>query len=1246
MYFKKLELIGFKSFADRTTLDFEPGITVIVGPNGCGKSNISDAIRWVLGEQSARLLRGQRMEDVIFSGTDDKKAQGMAEVSLTLAEADKDLALGYNEVTVTRRVFRSGESEYLINKTPCRMKDINDLFMGTGIGTDAYSVIEQGKIDLVLSSKPEERRYIFEEAAGITKYKSRKREALRKIEYTEENLIRLNDILKEVKRQINSINRYANKAREYKEVHDELKELDLRYNLFKYRNMRAEADLAAREMTVVREHEASLNSAIEGLEDESSGLRDGLEEIEGSIASFERDLLAISDKINRYENEIVYNNERLRDFKILEENSTKEIEALREDLKVSRAETARAEGDLAKIREVNAGIKEQIQEKQELVNRIVLAVRTKEEQLAKNKEEAFEVLASDTKARNELSQLRIEKKNLALRREKLQVEKQDILGQIERIESQTACFLGELEAEENDVRAVRAEGARQNGLRDALAAEIARAGEELSRQRDVLAEKKADVKLQVELKERFEGYNPGVKAILESKKGGRKNGVIGPLADFIEIRPGYEIPVQLALSGEVQDIITDDVDSIRDHIHALKERDDGRASFIPLIEFKYRIKDAPRRKDLGRFAGCGAIKGFVTDFISCKENYREILEFLFRDTVIVDEFESAFELIKEDDFDFNVVTVTGEYIGKNRVMRGGRVPKEEISILRRDNVIEALKGEIVEREAALERLSGEKAAKEQGLESLEREREAFQAKLNRLEVQLATKKTDCDKLRFQKDRLSENHTVVVSEIKELFEEDGRLAGAIEALAREIERNEQANVTLKCSLTGIESAIGEDEKQKDGVVEAMTALKIELASSEEKEYNIDTENKRLVEELTSKDNLLRTRTNDLAGYKSKQIDLAQAVGSAEEDLSSLRVQKDGIVKYVDESKEKKKALAAKLSEYDRGLKERRASLAAYAEKRLRHELKVSEFKMRLGAMSEYVRKEYHAGFDELALEIDENANWEEVELKIDELKARIEKMGPVNLAAIEENEELEKRYNFLLKQHEDLVQAKDSLLKVISKINTTTRQLFMDTFAQIRTNFQEMFVRLFGGGKADLIMMDEGDVLETGIEIVARPPGKKLQNVSLLSGGEKALTAVSLLFAIFKVKPSPFCVLDEIDAPLDESNIGRFIDCLKEFTKNSQFITVTHNKKTISAADIMYGITMEQHGISKVVSVRFAPKRDRLPKEEQQEAAVAAPPADTFSRGDMKIDDDLKDIDQALKVEIAEPSPEALDKDLS
>ncbi|HRZ86626.1 MAG TPA: AAA family ATPase, partial [bacterium] len=714
------------------------------------------------------------------------------------------------------------------------------------------------------------------------------------------------------------------------------------------------------------------------------------------------------------------------------------------------------------------------------------------------------------------------------------------------------------------------------------------------------------------------------------------------IADFISIKPGYEIPVQVALTGEVQDIITDDVDSIRDHVNMLRERDDGRASFIPLIEFKYRIKGLRARRELGAFAGESSIKGFVTDFITCKENFLEILDYLFRDTIVVDTFDAAFALIKRDDFDFNVVTMTGEYIDRNRVIRGGKVAKEEFSILRRDNEIEALRSEIAGAEAELAAQGAEKASKERELEELESERASFQDRLNRSEVQLATKGSEYEKLCFQQERLSENHRVVVAEITDLLETDGRLAGDIERLALVITENERAAAGLKSALGAIEGALSELTRQKDDINEEQTGLKIELASSEEKEFNIAAALTRLVQERSEKETLLESRTDDVAMYRSKQVDLAQSLAGAEETLQSLRVQKGGIAKYIDESKERRRTIAAKLGEYDKALKEHRASLAQTGEERLKHELRASEFRMHLNAMAEYARKEYQVVLDEDQTEIDEATDWNEVARTIADMKARIEKMGPVNLAAIEENEELEKRYAFLMQQHQDLVNAKEQLIKVISKINTTTRKLFLETFEQIRTNFQEMFVRLFGGGKADLIMIDEADVLETGIEIIARPPGKKLQNVSLMSGGERALTAVSLLFAIFKVKPSPFCVLDEIDAPLDESNIGRFIDCLKDFTKNSQFIVVTHNKKTISAADIMYGITMEQRGVSKVVSVRFAPKRDQkqteIPAEQRMPEAV--PPEQTFSRGAVRIDEDLQTIDQELKVEIREP--EALD----
>ncbi|MDP8263510.1 MAG: chromosome segregation protein SMC [Candidatus Ancaeobacter aquaticus] len=1240
MYFKRIEIAGFKSFLGKTVLDFEPGIAVIVGPNGCGKSNISDAIRWVIGEQSAKLLRGARMEDVIFNGADDKKPLSMAEASITLADCDKDLPLGYNEITVTRRIYRSGEGEYFINKTPCRLKDINELFMGTGVGKQAYSIIEQGKIGQILSTKPEERRHIFEEAAGITKYKSRKREALRKIEHTEENLIRLNDIIKEVKRQINSINRYAKKAHEYKSVYDELKELDIHYNYYKYFELKAAADETAKQITLIKENESQHTSRIRELEEASDKVRQDLDVLEQSIMSFENDRLSTSEAINQTESEITLHEERVRDLKLLEENALKEIEALKENLGQFEAQQKGSEEEYTRIKESNVALKTIIKEKHEQIHAYSTRIKEKEMELAKNKEESFEMLSVETRTRNEFSNFQMEKKNVSLRKEKLHVEKNEIIDQCESIDAEFTALKTTIDEEEISTRSLRESIHALTHTQNTISEDVKQHTEKIQHLKEQLSEKRADLKLLNELKERFEGYDTGVRSILETCTQGTANGIIGPIADFIEIKPGYELPVQLALSQDMQDILTDDIDSIKDHISYLKEHGSGRASFIPFIDFKYRINTETKKDTFEHLLHNPSVKGFVADFIQCKTTFKDIIEFLFKDTLVVDTFDSALKLIKHENFNCNIVTLTGEMIDKNGIVRGGSIPKEELEILKRDNDIESLIKTIQTLENDIENNSALKDKEELELKKIVDDITVQREKLRESEVLLGTKKNDFDKVRSQKERLQDHHTVIVSEIKELFSEDEKVTQEIEKLNTLLNEKEQANVTLKVNLSDIEATLTEINREKDELAEEMTRYKIDLASSEEKEFNTQAGLGRIIEDLASKNALLTSRTQDCASYNEKQIEFTHSIEAAKNKLSSLTVKKEGIEKYLEETKIKKRSFINELSEIEEEQKELRSLLTSYSEKRMQHEIKISETKMHLSAMIEHVRKDYHIALDEVSLSLEENTDWTAVEERIEELKAILEKIGPVNLAAIEENEELEKRHAFMVKQHEDLVKAKETLMKVISKINSTTRKLFIDTFTQVRTNFQEMFVHLFGGGKADLILGDESDILETGIEIIARPPGKKLQNISLLSGGEKALTAVSLLFAIFKVKPSPFCVLDEIDAPLDESNIGRFTDVLKDFAKESQFIVITHNKKTISSADIMYGITMEQMGVSKVVSVRFSPKRDKAEKEVQETLPIEG--VQKPLRHELRYDDDLSSIDKELNIEIKEPLSQTTD----
>ncbi len=972
MYFKKLELIGFKSFSDKTVIQFEPGVTAIVGPNGCGKSNISDAIRWSLGEQSAKSLRGSSMEDVIFNGSNLKEPLNLAEVSVTISNEARILPIDYEEVTITRRLYRSGESEYLINKNVVRLKDIHEMLMGTGIGTESYSIIEQGKMDVILNSKPEERREIFEEAAGITKFKSKKKEALRKLEQTEFNLTRINDIIAEVKRQIGSVERQAKKAEVYRKEFEKLKQLELsvasrEFLIFEDRKKSREENLRA-----LKEEEARCLEVTRSFESTYEQKRGALERLENSLRELQSEELAAASRIRGNQDRSLLNRERVGELAARRENLLKQAEAARKRLSEFDAETRRLDEDFASSqREENEGRAFLGSAEAEFAT-IDAAIRQAqaEEQSARN--ELFDRANKRAHLQSEIAKLRAQSAAFSMGLRKLSREEESLLQEVREFEmSLNPTLFGE----EGGHSAIARFQARITGLKDKIW------------------------------------------AIFQAMSG-RGQAAPGPDEDAsldAEIRNFHEEAVKI--HGQVVE-----EQSRRSHTEASKKK----------VEEKLSVISAETQELLGE-----------QNALSAKEK----------------EIEDSVALWDAEDKALNQRLVDCRSRAESRQS---------------------------EKESALVRLAETRS-----------QQSHFTAKR--------------------------------------------------------EKSEKDRNWLLESKGGQEASLAASEREAEESVGRQQALEAENAALE----------------------------NESAGFSSRRDEILRAV-------EGVRRERSGVMN--------------ELAELEKERQERHLFLDEARQKLHAYDLESTEIKYEIDRLKERIFNAY-----QVDLVAEGTAAWsqgapegaqqeggqpfdiEQAKADIQAQKDKLNKMGPVNLVAIEEHDEMKGRFDFLTKQHEDLVQAKDDIHKAILKINRTTRELFTDTFQKIQKHFTDYYRQLFGGGTAELILLDESDVLESGIEIVARPPGKKLQSISLLSGGEKALTAIALLFALFKVKPSPFCVLDEIDAPLDESNVDRFCRVLKDFIAESQFILITHNKRTMNLADAMYGVTMAETGVSKVVSVRFSEK---------------------------------------------------------
>jgi len=1077
MYFKKLELVGFKSFCDKTTLNFEPGITAVVGPNGCGKSNIFDSIRWVLGEQSAKSLRGSEMLDVIFNGTDNKEPLGMAEVTLTFDNKARFFNFDNDEVAITRRLFRSGESEYLLNKNQVRLKDILDLLLGTGIGAESYSIIAQGKIDLVLSSRPEDRRLVFDEASGITKYKAQKRETTRKLEETEQNLLRVNDIVTEVKRQIGSLERQANKARKYREVFEELKNREIDQGILSKKDLLAQKEGIANQLKALQLHQEELQQVIHEQEARISSRSGELKNLEDSMMSIRNELLNLESQVIRNNERISFNKEKTLELEKSKGSLAEQIGEVKIKLIIDEEKLNEVKKEYLGLKNIIEDKSRVLAEKEKQINILAQNIKDSLAKIVDFKKDIMDLAVKIAGARNQISDFTSQQQVFLARRKRLEIDKakayeEKAMAQesLKLITQEVDSVKAIVEGLSQKITAVKSELESEGTLLTGINAEI----EDLERQRLTLESHKEFLE---KLKEKYLDISETMNAVVYLDK----------------------LPVEKA-SGLVIKI---------NNSSGLSDED---KAYLP-ANFKLTGEAKP----------------------------------IELDTHKIDE---------------KIAKIT----------------------------------------AALGILKNAKQAKEAGIEGLNKSIASLHQELRSQEICLANKETSHATILEQFNKIKEEEDIIVLEFNDTQKELLVLDANILTSQNSLGELNNSHRLAEDSILKEEDSVSLNNKSREELLVAITRGKTELEAltkrivSDEETLNIleDTFNR-------DKENLRNTE---------KQIE-----DSARQILSFQEETKECELKIIEHNKdiESKSALFNDIQSRYTQVSEGSGDATAKIESD-RHELdglknKLYELQMldkdidyKYAAIKERMLQSYKTdleSIDTLPTGIDVNA----LSREIDELKRRLDSYGTVNLVAIEEYDELKKRYDFLIQQQTDLMTAKDSLHQAILKINRTTKQMFMDTFQKVREEFRNYFRLLFNGGDAQVYLIDEQDPLESGIEIICRPPGKKLQNVLLLSGGEKSMSAIALIFAIFKVKPSPFCILDEIDAALDEANVDRFSRVLQEFSKGSQFIVITHNKKTIINANVMYGITMQNSGVSKIVSVKFA--QDKKENENNEAVAVAS-----------------------------------------
>jgi len=1242
MYLKNLTLFGFKSFADKTAMNFQPGVTAIVGPNGCGKSNVSDAIRWVLGEQSAKALRGGEMADVIFNGTDGRKPMGMGEVSLTLGEVDGEnlraagVEVAYDEVTLTRRIFRDGNSEYFLNRTPCRLKDIQQLFMGTGIGRTSYSILAQGHITQILSNKPEDRRMIFEEAAGITKYKSQKKESLRKLEYTEQNLLRVADLIREVKRQIGSLQRQAGKARRFKQLSTELQHLD--------------TQLARHQFDVLQAEIAEKNSAAEKLrgeietgsadvlrcEDEIKQLRERLSELEHEVAAMQQRGLELKGESDRHESRIQFNEERLRELAAQNAKALADItqaeercRAAQEELKAVAEKLSASEGALAQHRL-------DLESKQLALNIIEEDLRSRQESLRQAQSAAFAAAQDLTRIRNEITALDLQKQGNSIRLEKLSAEKIQLEEERARLESRLQEFTASVEVEKLNAQTTRGSVEQRQGRLRELQVELQASSAEQDQFLQTQAEKRSRLGVLEQLEGSREGFDAGAVAALRQSRS-----VIGSLADRIRVPDQFVVAVENALGHHLQLVLTEQPESAQAILADLSANKTGRASVaalsISIPDDKQLVFGGELSPDENKTAAqSGLQQGQIVralDVVQAEPSVDKLLRALLGRTFIASDLGTATAQIQNGHAGCDFVTLTGDLLSRHGIYTGGYLnghgnSKAPGSILGRKNQITELQAELTEVQNRVAEMSRRRGVLLSEQTELQAGLQQAQTELREREVAIATREGEFNALQNSNRLLHQKIETVVFEIQSLAaqEQEGlQKRNALAAQLAELESRERAGQEKVASLT---AELENLRQQRDTANTALTESRVALAAEQQLSASFRQQQQALEQRIRELTQALEQRRGEVSSFVGRKEQAESEIVDSRSQVEKLRHEREQVGAQTAELSARKNSLETDIASREEHLRGQRNRLTELQNQRGTIDVELAQKNMAVQNLRERVQQKYHVNLDDIRSECititfaDEGpakvhvltpeemaaagaaTDWNAVAQQIESLQKRLDEIGPVNLVAIEEYEETEQRYQFLSKQHDDLVSAKVQLLEVINRINAQTRQMFVETFTKIRDNFRAMFTEVFGGGKADLILSDENDVLESGIEIVARPPGKQLQSISLLSGGEQTMTAVALLFSIYQVRPSPFCVLDELDAPLDEANINRFVQVLQRFITHSQFVIITHNKRTIGMADVLYGVTMQEHGVSKIVSVKFH-KVDDAPAAPQNDEPVTA-----------------------------------------
>ncbi|WP_163536767.1 chromosome segregation protein SMC [Gracilibacillus sp. YIM 98692] len=1179
MLLKQLDTMGFKSFAERIRVDFVSGVTAVVGPNGSGKSNITDAIRWVLGEQSAKSLRGAKMEDIIFQGSDTRKPLNLAEVTLVLDNSDGQLPIDYEEVSVTRRVYRSGESEYLMNKQPCRLKDITELFLDSGLGREAFSIISQGKVEEILSSKSDERRVIFEEAAGVLKYKKRKQQAEYKLAETQENLNRVEDIIYEVEGQVEPLKQQASVAKEYLQLKDLLTENEVGLLVKEMESLHQDWEEVTKnlEQKQVQARESKYITAEK--EEELASTREEMQQLDTQITSLQESLLQLTKELEGLEGNKKIFHERMHHFQENKLKLEEEMDLLRNRME---ATTNTLEQEKVTLKKYKQKEKENTKARVAVDKKLNAGKSNLEDQIETLKSDYIDLLNDQAAKRNEKNSIRQQLERMETKHQ-TQSSKWDHLikerDEFEKRLKQSQLNFKEIDEKLHIERQAYDELKRkivvENNLYDDMQ-------EKLYKGYQMLENLKSKKEMLEDLKEDFQGFYYGVKEVLKAREQHVLSGIHGAIPELIDFSNDYIDAMETALGAQAQHVVVSDEESARSAIQWLKQTNKGRATFLPITSMQPRSIPSSMLKRLEDDHG---FIGVVVDLVSFDKKYEPVLKALLGNVIIAQTLEDANRFAAIMHRRYRIVTLEGDIVNPGGSMSGGAKKKTNQSLFTRDKELKNLKTKYADYQRRVQDFEQKLQNQKQTIHAFEEDRNTKRNTIEELERNYQSQASQLKEWQLSLEHLNDQ-LAIYDQDKHQREEDQQYL---------LEKDKELNVQL------------EELQQKIHVIDQkVEELTKEHANYEEKADQLRQESQQIRIKQAELKTLIANQEEKVDRTQSVLNDIKQSLDEKERQLNQLLELNNGeyseeeLNEQIQKKKQEKidqETVMSNSREQRNHLSERIQSLELLIKKRTENEYQLSNEMQQLEIQQNrldvelenrltILENEYNMTFERAKSTYQKPEDLDKAKEKVKLLKKSIEELGTINLGAIEEYDRIKERYEFLSQQQDDLVEAKRTLYDIIAEMDTEMQRRFEETFTQIKEEFGDVFQRMFGGGKAELRLTDPNQLLETGVEIIAQPPGKKLQQLGLLSGGERALTAIALLFSILRVRPVPFCVLDEVEAALDEANVTRFAEYLKQFSQQTQFIVITHRKGTMEEADVLYGVTMQESGVSRLVSVKL------------------------------------------------------------